>query len=333
MAIVKMDWDSVIERKKARDSDNLIRLLRLSGEGTAAELLRHIKKCGYDKEFLNIRQWAIASFTRSNEGFCVELPLYYACDNENLDTTKLLVELGADPDANGIAPNTIDPFVASHAIYHIPIYYIPRIRAIGSPFVMALLGNKQIWWRKKELSMLTCDYQHVLFDCKDDSFSHTISDYSAQDLIYDVMQGRTIKHPDFMSNKCFMTWLPHILQLFVCQFAIPDGESDSFHAWLKKNGVCQEVLDLFKPVVLDGKKDIDVILDRLICSLPIYSKDAFFKLVRSLLSDGEIIFLIRHLREIYDKSNDKPRIETAMEILVGSMLYGLPVSTLKRLPV
>ena len=333
MTIVIMDWDSVLERKKARDSDNLIRLLRLSGEGTAADLRRHIQKCGYDKEFLNIRQWAIASFTRSDEGFCVELPLFYACDNENLDTTKLLVELGADPDANGIAPNTIDPFVGSHAIYHIPIYYIPRIRAIGSPFVMMLLGNKQVWWRKKELSMLTGDNRHFLFDYKDDGFHHTISDYSAQDLIYDVMQGRTFKQPDFISSDCFMTWLPHILQLFVCQFAIPDGESNAFHAWLRKHGVCQEVLDLFKPVVLDDKKDVGVILDRLICSLPIFGKDAFFKLVKSLLSDGEIIFLIRHLREIYGKSKDKPRIETAMEILVGSMLYGLPVSTLKKLPV
>ena len=108
---------------------------------------------------------------------------------------------------------------------------------------------------------------------------------------------------------------------------IRDGKVDYARTYFH-----EEVLDLFKPVAWDDKKDMNGILDRLISSLPLFGKVEFHKLVRNILSDGEIIFLIRHLRDIYDTSKDKPRIEMAMEILVGAMLVELPQEDWMKLP-
>ncbi len=274
---------------------NHMHFVELCKSGSSEELLKHIRDCGYDAEYLNKEHG-----TGFSHGcFYFDHPLSYACMGNNVDAARVLLDLGLEP----------DPDLKLGRFKTRP----PRQYAIGKPHFMKMFGDEPPWWRNTASAngkmTGTWPLSTSMFHLPPPAM-----------LVWHVMRGLRPDKPDLFFHHEFVKF-PVVLQDFICRVNGTRKEYENSQHWLSKHGAGEDLLQIFRtaqaPCPDEKKKE----LDKLLLSTSLLNANLVFSLVNDILGPHDLVSLIMELQGQYDSSEDKEYIKNAMDLLLGAILH------------
>ena len=275
---------------------NLAHFLSLCRKGTSIEVLAHIRDCGYDAAFLNGEHYAI--HYGPLYGYLPNHPLSEACMGDNVEVASLLLGLGVDS----------DPDIRWGRFESSP----PRKFAIGKPDFMKLFGDDTPWW-KQSVSGIPVGWVGA---------PNTLRLPEPSSLVWYIMRGVRLYTPEVLLHDDFCK-LSTAMQMFICRFGIRQEELASYQDWLAANGADENLLNLIKeawsPCAEMTQKR--AALNSLVISSGLLERNRLLSLVSDIISPLGQVSLIADLTEQYDTSEDKEFMKTAMELLLGAIIY------------
>ena len=283
-------------RYKSPEFNNHTRLVELCKSGSSEELLKHIRDCGYDAEYLNKRHGVGIS-----PGGCIYFahPLSYACMGNNVEAARLLLDLGLEPDPDlKLGCFKTDP---------------PRQYAIGKPQFMKMFGDEPPWWRKTAYANGKISGNWPL---------STSSLYLPKPaiLVWHVMRGLRPDKPDLFFHRDFAKF-PVVMQNFICRVNGTREEYENCQNWLSEHGAGEDLLQIFRTAQTPCPDEKRVLLGKLLLSADLLDAGLIFSMVNDILGPHDLVSLIMEMQCQYDSREDKEYIKNAMELLLGAILY------------
>ena len=268
------------------------KLINLCEAGSPREVLKQVKKCGFDDKILQC-----PFLIRENSPIPVHPmahPFTTACNASNLPVVRLMMELGADPDAVLHSQKTI------------------RQAFADSTQVIELFEGGKNWWK--------AEYPEAKKMRLQGDLGGAILAGEPSEAIWLMLHGVWLTSPGFLASDEFGKQ-SHAFKEVVCRMGIPDEQLNDFHGWLKVNCADEDVLELLDAMIR-GKEDEEnqEIVEKLLLSVNLLRDAHLGELVAGTLPFSDQIRLLKGLVSEFDGSNHQRFIEKTIAALLKEIL-------------
>ncbi len=272
-----------------KDVEKLIELCRT---GSPREVLAQLEACGFDSKILKV-----PFLIREASPIPVHPmadPFTTACYSSNLPVVRLILELGADPDA----------------IWH---HASIRQKYASYPQVTELFEGGKCWWKVE----YSDDKKQALLG----ELERSILAGEASEAIWFMTHGVRLASPAMLASKEFGKQTQTFKEL-VCRMGIPDNRLSEFHAWLKENGVDADVLDILDTLLLPNDDEGLDFAEKLLLSVGLIDDDILDEVAdRDFPLHTQLSMLWYYITN-YDSSKQQPFIEKTVATLFKNILCG-----------
>ena len=276
-------------------------LHHLCTAGKPKDVLAQIRKCGEDNTILK-KKFFVQEGGNSTPVASWSHPFPAACDYRNYPVVRLLLEIGADPDADMHEP------CSSHVLES------PRSRYGDDPQLNELFKGGRCWWKVEYADAKKQELQ--------DELKRDILKGEASEAVWLMMHGVRLDSPSVLADGGFGK-LPRSFQEVVCRMGIPENRLQDFHSWLEKNCADEAVVDILETLLEtkgdEGRESVETLL----FSMELLGEDRLDELANSFFSSFDIpvkTSMLRHLINAYDASEHRQFIERTMAALFMEIL-------------
>ena len=277
-----------------QDKTNLNTLCSLCEAGKPKEVLAQIRKCEFDSTTLKKKYFVYEASPIPIHP--TRHPFGTACWKNNFPIVRLLLELGADPDAD--CCSTTYPKT-------------PRQAFADAPQLLELFEGGKSWWKVEYPDGKRLELQSTL--------EQSLKDGEASEAAWLMTHGVRISSPNVLASEAFGKQ-PLPFKELVCCMGIPDNHLHDFHFWLEKNGCDTEIINILNDLLQNKDDEGREIMDKLLLSLDLIGMDKSVGLVNSPLPISVQVSLLKHFISAYDSSEQKPLIEKCIAALFNEML-------------
>ena len=212
-----------------RERENNDDICDLCKTGCPLEVLARIKASGFDCEILKKRV-----FVRDASPIPVHpwrQPFQTACSNRNYPVVRLLLEMGADPDAECCTRTLLKT---------------PRQNYANNQQLQALFEGGRLWWK--------VEYPEEKKRTLQGELEHCILVGEASESVWLMAHGMRLPSPVILNSEAFGK-LPRTFKELVCGMGIPNDRLPEFHAWLKQNATDAEMTDIMDALLAGTNGD------------------------------------------------------------------------------
>ena len=268
------------------------KLIDLCGTGTPREVLSQVKVCGFDSEILK-RPFLI------HEASPIPVhpmghPFTSACRQKNLPIVRLMLVLGADPDAEWY--HTGETVRQKYAV---------------SPQVEELFEGGKCWW--------TVEYPDAKKQALQGELERTVLAGEASEVLWLMVHGVRLPSPALLASAEFGKH-PRAFKELVCRMGIPDQRLDEFHAWLKENSADADLLAILGTLLQTKGEEGGEAVNTLLLSVRLIGEDKLEDIAVSGSSLPVQISMLQHFISEYDASKHKAFIEKTLAALFKEIL-------------
>ena len=285
-----------------QEFEELFLLYKLCTAGKPKDVLAQIRKCHEDNTILK-KKFFVQEGGSSTPVASWSHPFPAACDKKNYPVVRLLLEIGADPDADMSEP------YSSHVIDS------PRSRYGDDPQLNKLFKVGRCWWKDEYADAKKQELQGELE-------RDIILKGEASEAVWLMMHGVRLDSPSVLADGGFAK-LPRSFQELVCRMGIPENRLQEFHSWLEKNCANEAVVDILETLLETRGDEGREPAEKLLFSIELLGEDRLDELANSFLRSLSIpvkISMLRHLINAYDDSNHRQFIERTMAALFMEIL-------------
>lgn len=276
------------------ERENNENICTLCEVGHPRAVLARIKSSGFDCEILKkmvfIREASPMSVRPRRQ------PFQSACSNRNYPVVRLLLELGADPDAECCAGT---------------ILKTPRKQYANNQRLQALFDGGKLWWK--------VEYPEEKKRTLQGALEHCVLGGEASEAVWLMTHGVRLNSPAILTSEAFGKQ-PRTFKELVCGMGIPNDRRQEFHAWLKRNASDTDVLDIMNVVARTGGYEGRELVGKLLLSIDLIGADRLDSLIGLTLPIPVQIGMLRCFISAYDTSEHKHFVEKAIAALFRGML-------------
>ncbi len=269
------------------------KLIELCKTGSPREVLAQVEACGFDSRILKV-----PFLVREASPIPVHpmaAPFSTACFASNLPVVRLLLELGADPDAKW-HQTTI------------------RQKYAESPQVTELFEGGKCWWKFE----YSDDKKQALLG----ELERSILAGEASETIWFMVHGMRLDSPAVLASKEFAKQTQTFKEL-VCRMGVPDNRLNEFHAWLKANGVDADVLEILDALLLSKDDEGLDFAEKLLLSVGLIDDNILDEVAARDFSLHTQVSMLWYFISNYDASKQQPFIEKTVATLFRNILCRL----------
>lgn len=276
------------------ERENNENICTLCEVGHPRAVLARIKSSGFDCEILKkmvfIREASPMSVRPRRQ------PFQSACSNRNYPVVRLLLELGADPDAECCAGT---------------ILKTPRKQYANNQRLQALFDGGKLWWK--------VEYPEEKKRTLQGALEHCVLGGEASEAVWLMTHGVRLNSPAILTSEAFGKQ-PRTFKELVCGMGIPNDRRQEFHAWLKRNASDADVPDIINVVDRTGGYEGRELVGKLLLSIDLIGADRLDSLIGLTLPIPVQIGMLRCFISAYDTSEHKHFVEKAIAALFRGML-------------
>lgn len=276
------------------ERENNENICTLCEVGHPRAVLARIKSSGFDCEILKkmvfIREASPMSVRPRKQ------PFQSACSNRNYPVVRLLLELGADPDAECCAGT---------------ILKTPRKQYANNQRLQALFDGGKLWWK--------VEYPEEKKRTLQGALEHCVLGGEASEAVWLMTHGVRLNSPAILTSEAFGKQ-PRTFKELVCGMGIPNDRRQEFHAWLKRNASDADVPDIMNVVDRTGGYEGRELVGKLLLSIDLIGADRLDSLIGLTLPIPVQIGMLRCFISAYDTSEHKHFVEKAIAALFRGML-------------
>lgn len=276
------------------ERENNENICTLCEVGHPRAVLARIKSSGFDCEILKkmvfIREASPMSVRPRRQ------PFQSACSNRNYPVVRLLLELGADPDAECCAGT---------------ILKTPRKQYANNQRLQALFDGGKLWWK--------VEYPEEKKRTLQGALEHCVLGGEASEAVWLMTHGVRLNSPAILTSEAFGKQ-PRTFKELVCGMGIPNDRRQEFHAWLKRNASDADVPDIMNVVDRTGGYEGRELVGKLLLSIDLIGADRLDSLIGLTLPIPVQIGMLRCFISAYDTSEHKHFVEKAIAALFRGML-------------
>lgn len=273
-----------------KDVEKLIELCRT---GSPHEVLAQVEACGFDCKILNV-----PFLIREASPMPVHpmaAPFSTACFASNLPVVRLLLELGADPDAK----------------WHQATI---RQKYAESPQVTELFEGGKCWWKVE----YSDDKKQALLG----ELERSILAGEVSEAIWFMAHGVRLASPAILASKEFSNQSPTFKEL-VFRMGVPDNRLNEFHAWLKENSANADVLDVWDALLQSNGDEGQDHAEKLLLSVGLIDDNILDEVAARDFSLHTQVSMLWYFISNYDASKQQPFIEKTVATLFRNILCRL----------
>ena len=274
------------------ERENNDRLCDLCKAARPQEVLARIKASGFDCEILKKEV-----FVRDASPIPVHpwrQPFQTACSNRNYPVVRLLLELGADPDAD---------CRFNHET--------PRQAYANNQQLQELFEGGKLWWKTEYPEEKKRMLQGELEQC--------ILAGEVSEAVWLMMHGVRLQSPVILTSEAFAKQ-PQAFKELVCGMGVSNDRLQEFHAWLKRNASETDALDIMDKLERTGGDEGRKLVEKLLLSIDLIGADKLDSLIDFTLSMPAQISMLRFFINAYDTEEHQPFVEKAIAALFKGML-------------
>ena len=276
------------------ERENNENICTLCEVGHPRAVLARIKSSGFDCEILKkmvfIREASPMSVRPRRQ------PFQSACSNRNYPVVRLLLELGADPDAECCAGT---------------ILKTPRKQYANNQRLQALFDGGKLWWK--------VEYPEEKKRTLQGALEHCVLGGEASEAVWLMTHGVRLNSPAILTSEAFGKQ-PRTFKELVCGMGIPNDRRQEFHAWLKRNASDADVPDIMNVLDRTGGYEGRELVGKLLLSIDLIGADRLDSLIGLTLPIPVQIGMLRCFISAYDTSEHKHFVEKAIAALFRGML-------------
>ena len=295
-------------------------LLEICRDGTPEELLAFYQKHRAVVQESSVSAVIMYLRARGFSNLSVT-PLAGACEGNNVENVKLLLQLGEKPDLEEKATDCNWG----------PAY----IYGIGKPQVMKLFFPDEPWWKGKYAEET---FRRMNLQGGDDNVKLPEPEY----VLWCLMRGVRLETPKLLLADGFYS-LPAVMQEFICRFGIRRENLASYRNWLLglsrrefysflklrmdpassyRNWLTERnsLLEILRRAEAPSKPEWRSQMEKLLLSNELLPKEAFLSLVDGIFSPHDLISVLEECHRGYDSSQEKPFLENTMELIFSVIL-------------
>lgn len=276
------------------ERENNENICTLCEVGHPRAVLARIKSSGFDCEILKkmvfIREASPIPVRPRRQ------PFQSACSNRNYPVVRLLLELGADPDAECCAGT---------------ILKTPRKQYANNQRLQALFDGGKLWWK--------VEYPEEKKRTLQGALEHCVLGGEASEAVWLMTHGVRLNSPAILTSEAFGKQ-PRTFKELVCGMGIPNDRRQEFHAWLKRNASDTDVPDIMNVVDRTGGYEGRELVGKLLLSIDLIGADRLDSLIGLTLPIPVQIGMLRCFISAYDTSEHKHFVEKAIAALFRGML-------------
>ena len=229
------------------ERQNHMRLCALCETGGPREVLGLIRTSGFDcaalkKKFLVHEASPIPVHPTAH-------PFLTACEKRNDAIVRLLLELGADPDANCCAHSGV---------------MTPRWACENEPELQSLFEGGRLWWKVKYSESRRRELQCLLEDC--------VRAGEASEAAWRMAKGVSLPSPAVLASPAFAR-RPTAFKELVCRMGIPAERRAEYLSRLKANRADAEVVQILDTLLRTGGDEGRDIMEKLLLSLELLGEE------------------------------------------------------------
>lgn len=259
------------------------------------EVLAQLRKCDIDSTVLKkkffVHEASPIPFHPTRH------PFQTACRNSNLPVVRLLLEIGADPDADCCANYK---------------HLTPRQACFDNVLVQELFEGGKCWWKVEYSKAKKQDLQGEL--------EQNILDGEPSEAIWLMTHGVRLPAPDVLTNAVFRQQTSAFKEL-ICRMGIPVDRLPEFHSWLKQNCPDTKIQDIMDTLIqAKDDKEWDV-AEKLLLSVGLIGTEKLDELADRTFSLPVQIRMLQYFINNYDGSEHQPFIEKTIASLFKEILY------------
>ena len=263
--------------------------------GSPRDVLALIKESGFDCAILKKKFWVKEAspvpFHPTRQPFAT------ACMKHNFPIVRLLLELGADPDADCCADTG---------------HMTPRKKYGGNPQLQELFEGGKLWWK--------AEYPEEKKRMLQGALEHSILSGEASEALWLMMHGVRLASPTILASETFgnQSWA---FQECVCDMGIPDDRLQEFRAWLKQNNANVSLLDFMDTLTRSNDDVGQEFTEKMLLSIDLLGADNVDTLIDHAFPLSVQIRILRCFINAYDASGHREFMENAIAALIREILY------------
>ncbi|MBR4220690.1 MAG: hypothetical protein IKR81_06010 [Victivallales bacterium] len=269
------------------------KLIELCETGSPREVLAQVEACGFDSRILKV-----PFLVREASPIPVHPmadPFRAACFASNLPVVRLMLELGADPDAKW-HQTTIRQKYASYSQ------------------VTELFEGGKCWWKFE----YSDDKKQALLG----ELERSILAGEVSEAIWFMAHGVRLASPAILASKEFSNQSPTFKEL-VFRMGVPDNRLNEFHAWLKENCANADVLDVWDALLQSNGDEGQDFAEKLLLSVGLIDDNILDEVAARDFSLHTQVSMLRYFISNYDASKQQPFIEKTVATLFRNILCRL----------
>lgn len=278
----------------SQERENNDDICALCEAGCPRDVLVRIKSSGFNCEILKKKV-----FVRDASPIPVHpwrQPFQTACGHCNYPVVRLLLELGADPDADCCAWT---------------LHMTPRLACAENQQLQELFDGGRLWWK--------VEYPEEKKQALQGNLEHSILTGEANEAVWLMTHGVHLHSPVILTSETFGKQ-PRTFKELVCGMGVPNGRLQEFHAWLKQNCTDANLLDILDTLSKTHGDEGREAVEKLLLSIDLLGADRLGALIDPTLPLHVQISMLRCFINAYDTSEHKPFVEKAIAELFKGML-------------
>ena len=263
----------------------------ICADGCPRDVLAWIKASEFDCE--NLKKKVIMREASPIPVHPWRHPFVMTCHKRNFPIVRLLLELGADPDAAYSYNQT------------------PRQKYGDDPQLLESFNGGRFWWKveyseEKKLALLS-------------ELEHFILAGEASEAVWLMMHGVRLDSPAILASDTFGKQSRAFKEL-VCGMGVSNDRLLEFHAWLKENTTDADVLDIMDTLARTNGDEGRKLVEKLLFSIDLIGAERLDSLIDFTLPIPVQISMLQCFISAYDTSEHQAFIEKAIAALFKGML-------------
>ncbi len=259
------------------------------------EVLAQLRKCDIDSTVLKtkffVREASPIPFHPTRH------PFQTACRNSNLPVIRLLLEIGADPDADCCANYT---------------HQTPREAFVDNALVQELFEGGKCWWKVEYSEAKKQELQGEL--------EQNILDGEPSEAIWLMTHGVRLSAPNVLANVMFRQQSSAFKEL-ICRMGIPVDRLPEFHSWLKDHCTDMEIQDIMDTLIQAKDDKEGDVAEKLLLSIGLIGMDKLDEVAGRTFSLPVQIRMLQYFIDSYDGSEHQSFMEKTIASLFKEILY------------
>ena len=278
--------------QKRKDNDSFCDLCEA---GSPRDVLAQIKASGFNCE--NLKKKVFVREASPIPFHPWKQPFERACHERNFPIVRLLLELGADPDADCCAYASVKT---------------PRIKYGDDQQLQELFKGGKLWWKIK--------YPEEKKQALQGELEDSILAGEASEAVWLMAHGVRLYSSVILASEAFLK-RPRPFKELVCRMGIPDNRKQEFYAWQKQNGSDADVLNIMGTLVRTNGDEGRCLIEKLLLSIDLIGIDRLDSFISCAFSLPVQISMLQALFSAYDTSEHQLFVEKTIARLFKEMLY------------